>query len=71
MCYLLFVFWCLGGFKANDVFCLHLGIQRSWLIVVLIILGVSSYGDFNWVLCNADCISKCFLKRRLILSDGR
>ena len=31
----------LGWGKADDVVCLHLGIRRSWLIVVSIILGVS------------------------------
>ena len=58
------------GQKLMMCFCLHLGIRRSWLIVVLIILGVSLM-VILWGLCNADGIFKCFLKRRLILSDGR
>ena len=37
-------------------FCLHLGIQRSWLIVVSIILGVSSMVAFVGVyVMLADC----------------
>lgn len=71
-----FAFGCVWvvGLKADDSVCLHLGTQRSWLIVVSIILGVSStYGAFVGVyVMLADCrIFKCFLKRRLILSDGR
>ena len=39
--FLFFVLLCLGGVKADDLVCLLLGIRRSWLIVVLITLGVS------------------------------
>ena len=38
---LLFAFLVFGWGKADDVVCLLLGIRRSWLIVVSIILGVS------------------------------
>ncbi len=34
-------FFVFGWGKADDVVCLRLGIRRSWLIVVSIILGVS------------------------------
>lgn len=48
---------CLGGVdKADDVICLHLGIRRSWLIVLSIILGVSSVVHFVGVyVMPADC----------------
>ena len=71
MCYPLSVLWCLGGVEADGVVCLHLGIQRSWLIVVLIILDVSLMVILwcVYVMLTADL--KYFLKRRLILSDGR
>ena len=39
---LLFVcFFVFGWGKADDLVCLLLGIRRSWLIVLLITLGVS------------------------------
>ena len=70
MYYVIFVCFCfcstfgfLDGFgkcfaevnKADDVVCLSLGIQRSWLIVVSITLDVSSAhgGCICGGLCNA------------------
>lgn len=47
-----------------------LGIRRSWLIRVLIILVVSCLLDF-WEVYGADELEKCFLRRLSILFDGR